>query len=127
MAYRCIPQSARVVAKPQPPEQLRKSLPTEAEITRSPAAVTTGPGQRGPDEPLLEGSSRVLQPAGANRGRPSHGGGQQRGARPRRGALTASAVSTFCGSRTLPGQSYRASAAKVARSSEARLPVTVTA
>ena len=47
--------------------------------------------------------------------------------RPRRGALTASAVITFCSSRTLPGQSYRASAAKVTGSSVARLPVYATA
>ncbi len=71
-----------IVAKPQPPEQLRKSLPAEAEIGRGPAAVTAGPGQGGPDEPLLEASPRVLQPGGANRGRPSDGGGQQRGAHP---------------------------------------------
>ena len=44
VACRCIPHSPLIVAKPQPPEQLRKSLPAEAEIGRGPAAVAAGSG-----------------------------------------------------------------------------------
>ena len=50
------------------------------------------------------------------------GGSAEGGTTPRRGVRTASAASTFCNSRTLPGQSYRASCASVASDKVARLP-----
>ena len=111
-----------------------RSIPSRRSIFASPCArrrararrarAAAGAGQRGADEPALELLPRRLE-RDAARSRPPRAtcAGSVPGViRPRRGPCTASEAMTFCSSRTLPGQSYRASAATVSGASVARDP-----
>ena len=97
---------------------------------RGRGALPSAPAWRGRSVPRTSG---VLPPASPlRRGRvrqprQSPPASRDGPTRPRRGACTARAARMFCNSRTLPGQSYFASAASVAELSSACPPVLRTA